>query len=50
MQEGDLAVKGWCLRIERVYFHDNLEYFSTFPISILRKPFRKLSMASKLLE
>lgn len=33
--------KGWFLRIKIVYFYDNLEYFSTFPISILKETFQE---------
>jgi len=33
--------KGWFLRIAIVYFNDNLEYFYTFPISILKEAFQE---------
>lgn len=33
--------KGWFLRIKTVYFYGTLEYFSTFPISILKEAFQE---------
>lgn len=33
--------EGWFLSIKVVYFYDDLNYLSTFPISILKGPFQE---------
>lgn len=35
--------EGWFLRIKVAYFCDNLDYLSTFPISVLKEAFQETS-------